>query len=149
MIRFIIILSALFISTTFAEEMTMEANKQFIDEYTTNEGVQKTSSGIIYRVLEKGDSDESPKPNQMVTVHYEGKLTDGTVFDSSFKRGTPAKFGLNQVIPGWTEGLQLMHKGDTFELVIPPELAYGPQGINGVIPGNSILIFKVQLLDIQ
>lgn len=121
----------------------------FIDDYKKQENVHTTDSGIVYRLIEKGSGDTSPTPNQTVTVHYEGKLTNGEVFDSSFKRGTPAKFGLNQVIRGWTEGLQLMHVGDTMELVIPPQLAYGPQGINGVIPGNSTLVFKVQLIDIQ
>ena len=121
----------------------------FLDDYKKQDNVQTTDSGIVYRLIEKGDGDVSPNPSQTVTVHYEGKLINGEVFDSSFKRGTPAKFGLNQVIPGWTEGLQLMHVGDTMELVIPPNLAYGEQGINGVIPGNSTLIFKVQLIDIQ
>lgn len=121
----------------------------FLDDYKKQDNVQTTDSGIVYRLIEKGDSEVSPNPSQIVTVHYEGKLINGEVFDSSFKRGTPAKFGLNQVIPGWTEGLQLMHVGDTMELVIPPNLAYGAQGINGVIPGNSTLVFKVQLIDIH
>lgn len=123
--------------------------QSFLDDYKNQDNVQTTDSGIVYRLIEKGDGDVSPNPTQTVTVHYEGKLINGEVFDSSFKRGTPAKFGLNQVIPGWTEGLQLMHVGDTMELVIPPNLAYGAQGINGVIPGNSTLVFKVQLIDIQ
>ena len=135
-------------SSIGSTEINMDT-QTYIEEYKKQDNVQTTSSGIVYKLIEKGDGDVSPNPAQTVTVHYEGKLINGEVFDSSFKRGTPARFGLNQVIPGWTEGLQLMHVGDTMELVIPPELAYGPQGINGVIPGNSTLVFKVQLIDIQ
>ena len=135
-------------SSIGSTEINMDT-QTYIEEYKKQENVQTTSTGIVYRLIEKGDGEVSPNPAQTVTVHYEGKLINGEVFDSSFKRGTPAKFGLNQVISGWTEGLQLMHVGDTMELVIPPELAYGAQGINGVIPGNSTLVFKVQLIDIQ
>ena len=135
-------------SSIGSTEINMDT-QAYIEEYKKHENVQTTSTGIVYRLIEKGDGEVSPNPAQTVTVHYEGKLINGEVFDSSFKRGTPAKFGLNQVISGWTEGLQLMHVGDTMELVIPPELAYGAQGINGVIPGNSTLVFKVQLIDIQ
>ena len=135
-------------SSICSMEINMDT-QTFLDEYKKQDNVNTTDSGIVYRLIEKGDNDVSPTPDQTVTVHYEGKLINGEVFDSSFKRGTPAKFGLNQVIPGWTEGLQLMHVGDTMEIVIPPNLAYGPQGINGVIPGNSTLVFKVQLIDIH
>ena len=135
-------------SSICSTEINMDT-QAFLDTYKKHDNVKTTESGISYRLIEKGDGDVSPNASQTVTVHYEGKLINDEVFDSSFKRGTPAKFGLNQVIPGWTEGLQLMHVGDTMELVIPPNLAYGPQGINGVIPGNSTLIFKVQLIDIH
>ena len=88
---------------------------------------------------------QQPTAHSRVRVHYEGRLTDGTVFDSSYQRQKPAEFGLDQVIAGWTEGLQLMKEGSVYELTIPPQLGYGEVGIPGHIPGNSVLIFKVEL----
>ena len=99
-------------------------------------------------MVEDGEG-EKPGPTDVVQVHYEGRLIDGTVFDSSIQRGVPAEFPVNRVIAGWTEALQLMAVGSEWELYIPAELAYGPQGAGGVIGPNATLIFKVQLLDIH
>ncbi len=106
-----------------------------------------TESGLLYKVIYKGNSPISPKETSIVKTHYTGRLTDGTIFDSSVERGEPATFGLSQVILGWTEGLQLMSVGDKFEFIIPSNLAYGEIGQNG-IPPNATLIFEVELLEI-
>lgn len=122
-----------------------EEGQKFLAENKTKEGVQTTDSGLQYKVVKEGTG-ASPKATDMVKVHYEGKLIDGTVFDSSYERGEPIEFPLNQVIPGWTEGVQLMKKGAEYELYIPSDLAYGESGTPGIEP-NSVLIFKVELLD--
>lgn len=111
------------------------------------DGVITTASGLQYRVVTEGDG---PKPTarDTVNVHYTGKFLDGRVFDSSVERGQPISFPLNGVITGWTEGLQLMPVGSTFEFWIPPNLAYGTRGAGGVIPPNATLYFEVQLLGI-
>jgi FKBP-type peptidyl-prolyl cis-trans isomerase len=108
-----------------------------------------TASGLKYMVLKHGTGTVSPKATDTVKVHYEGKLLDGTVFDSSIARGQPISFALNQVIPGWTEGLQLMKVGDKFKFEIPANLAYGANSPSPAIPPNSTLIFEVELLGIQ
>ena len=108
-----------------------------------------TASGLKYQVLKHGTGTVSPKATDMVTVNYEGKLLNGTVFDSSIARGQPASFPLNRVIPGWTEGLQLMKVGDKFKFEIPANLAYGPNSPTPTIPPNSTLVFEVELLAIQ
>lgn len=122
-----------------------EAGKKFLEENGKKEGVKTTASGLQYKVITEGTG-KSPKATDSVVVHYEGKLIDGKVFDSSYERGDPIEFPLNQVIAGWTEGLQLMKEGGTYELYIPSDLAYGEQGNPGIEP-NSTLIFKIELLD--
>ena len=107
-----------------------------------------TDSGLKYEVITLGDG-EKPNESDKVEVHYHGTLLDGTVFDSSVDRGETIKFGLNQVIKGWTEGLQLMPIGSKFKFTIPPELGYGERGAGGVIPPNATLIFEVELLSVD
>lgn len=131
-----------------AEEANV-ANQIFFDENAKKEGVKTTASGLQYKVISLGsDTGKTPKATDKVKVHYKGSLTDGKVFDSSYDRGEPIEFSLNGVIPGWTEGLQLMKEGDKFELYIPSNLGYGPRGAGGVIPPNAILIFEVELLKV-
>jgi len=108
-----------------------------------------TASGLKYTVMKKGTGKVNPKATDKVTVHYHGTLLNGTVFDSSVDRGQPASFPLNRVIPGWTEGLQLMVVGDKFKFEIPSNLAYGPQSPSPAIPPNSTLVFEVELLGIE
>lgn len=124
-----------------------EAAKKFLDENKGKEGVQTTASGLQYKVVKKGSG---PKPTaaDTVKVHYKGTLLDGTEFDSSYKRNKPAEFRVDQVIPGWTEAMQLMNVGSTYELYLPPELAYGDRGAPPVIEPGSMLIFEVELLDV-
>jgi peptidylprolyl isomerase len=114
----------------------------------TNE-MMKTASGLKYQVMKKGAGAVSPKASDTVKVHYHGTLLNGTVFDSSVERGEPISFPLNRVIPGWTEGLQLMKVGDKFKFEIPPNLAYGPNSPSPKIPPNSTLVFEVELLGIE
>ena len=111
--------------------------------------MKTTSSGLKYQVLKQGTGTVSPKATDTVNVHYHGTLLDGTVFDSSVERGQPISFPLNGVIPGWTEGLQLMKVGDKFKFEIPPDLAYGANSPSPKIPPNSTLVFEVELLGIQ
>ncbi len=129
-----------------------EGNKAKGQDYlkanSEKEGVQVTASGLQYSVITAGDGDK-PKATDEVTVHYRGTLIDGTEFDSSYSRGSPASFALNQVIPGWTEGVQLMNVGSKFHFVIPYELGYGERGAGGSIGPFETLIFEVELLDIK
>lgn len=127
--------------------MSAQAGKDYLAQNAKKEGVVTTSSGLQYRVLTPGSG---PKPDARaeVEVHYEGRLPDGTVFDSSYARGEPISFLLAQVIPGWSEGVQLMPVGSKYELTIPAELGYGARGVPGVIPPHSTLIFDVELLKI-
>jgi FKBP-type peptidyl-prolyl cis-trans isomerase len=131
-----------------AAQPNIEAGKAFLAENVTKEGVKTTASGLQYKVLTEGKG-KQPAATDKVKVHYEGRLLDGTVFDSSYKRGEPLSFPLNGVIEGWIEGLQLMSTGSKFQFYIPQELAYGPQGNAPVIPGGSTLIFDVELLGIE
>lgn len=125
-----------------------EVGEKFLAENKTKEGVKTTASGLQY-IVEKEGEGEHPTATDEVTVHYTGKLLDGSVFDSSVNRGEPATFPLNRVIPGWTEGVQLMKEGAKYTFFIPSDLAYGPQGVPGAIPPHSTLIFEVELLKIN
>ena len=125
----------------------LSAGQKFLAENKVKEGVQTTESGLQYKVLTMGEG-AKPAATDTVKVHYSGKLLDGTEFDSSYSRNQPISFALNRVIPGWTEGVQLMPIGSKFEFYIAPELAYG-EGGGGPIPPNSTLVFEVELLDIE
>jgi FKBP-type peptidyl-prolyl cis-trans isomerase FklB len=129
----------------FAEQI--EAGKKFLEENAKKDSVLTTESGLQYKVIKQGTG-ATPTASDRVKVHYEGRLLDGTVFDSSLERGEPVTFGVGQVIAGWTEALQLMPVGSEYELYIPQNLGYGEREA-GSIPPYSTLIFKVQLLDIE
>ena len=124
------------------------AGEAFLAENAKREGVKVTESGLQYEVLE-ATIGQKPKATDKVRVHYEGTLIDGTVFDSSYKRGESITFGLNQVIKGWTEGLQLMSIGSKYKLYLPYQLAYGERGAGANIPPYAALIFTVELLGIE
>jgi FKBP-type peptidyl-prolyl cis-trans isomerase len=124
------------------------AGESFLAENFNKEGVNTTLSGLQYEVIKEGEGGHPTLVSQ-VTVHYHGTLIDGTVFDSSIERGTPATFGVNQVIPGWTEALQMMKKGSKYRLYIPQELAYGAHAPGGAIQPYMALIFDVELLDFK
>ncbi|AQR62842.1 peptidylprolyl isomerase [Brevundimonas sp. LM2] len=125
-----------------------EAATFFLTSNARAEGVRTTASGLQYKVLNSGPSGApSPDRNDLVRVDYEGSLTDGTVFDSSFAKGVPFATHVDEVVPGWIEALQLMKAGDEWMLYLPPELGYGAQG-QGNIPPNSVLVFRVKLLDV-
>ena len=137
-------------STTTGTNMTNNTNtsEDFLTQNAKKADVQTLPDGLQYKVIENGTG-QIPTKTSTVTVHYAGTLTDGTEFDSSYKRGQPATFRLDQVIKGWTEALSKMKAGSTWMLYIPPSLAYGSQGIPGVIPPNSVLVFKVQLISVD
>ena len=120
----------------------------FLAENKKKKGVKTTESGLQYKVLKSGNG-ETPKATDTVVTHYRGTLIDGKVFDSSYKRGQPATFPVNGVIKGWTEALQKMKVGDKWQLFIPAELAYGPQGAGNMIGPNAVLIFEIELLEIK
>ena len=124
-----------------------EVGSKVLEENAKKEGVKVTATGLQYMV-EKEGTGASPAATDEVTVHYTGRLLDGTVFDSSVSRGEPATFPLNRVIPGWTEGLQLMKEGGKTVFFIPSELAYGAQGVPNAIPPHSTLIFEVELIKV-
>ena len=130
-----------------ATRLAKEAGEKFLKENGQKEGVHTTASGLQY-VIEKEGTGKSPKATDNVTVHYTGRLLNGKVFDSSVSRGEPATFPLNRVIPGWTEGLQLMKEGGKFVFFIPSDLAYGAHGAGADIPPHSTLIFEVELIKV-
>ena len=123
----------------------IEAGKKFLEENKKREGVVTLPSGLQYEVITEGNVGHYAKATDQVQCHYEGTLVDGTLFDSSIKRGQPATFGVNQVIPGWVEALQLMPEGAKWKLYIPSDLAYGAQGAGEMIPPHSTLVFEVEL----
>ena len=128
-------------------EKNLEKGEAFLAENKTKEGVVETESGLQYKVLVEGTG-ASPTVTDRVRCHYEGRLIDGTVFDSSYERGQPAEFSLQGVIRGWTEGLQLMKEGGKYELYVPADLAYGKRGGGQIIGPNETLIFTIELLEI-
>ncbi|GAK33303.1 hypothetical protein JCM17846_17910 [Iodidimonas nitroreducens] len=120
----------------------------FLEDYAKGEAVSQSPSGVLYKVLEDGDG-PSPVSGDIVTVHYEGKLIDGSVFDSSYQRGAPATFPSDRLIRGWVEILPMMDVGDKWEIAIPSDLAYGASGAGERIPPNSTLVFTLELLDVK
>jgi peptidylprolyl isomerase len=147
------IIAILFVVTIFfwlkirskkAAAGSITEGRVFLEKNKTEDGVKTTASGLQYKVLELGKGTDHPGPKSNVTVHYHGTLLDGTVFDSSVDRGQTISFGLNQVIPGWTEGLQLMVVGDKARFYIPSNLAYGNQAAGAIKPGST-LIFDIEL----
>jgi len=125
----------------------IENGKQFLDENSKKQNIVTLPSGLQYEVLKEGNG-KKPKATDKVRCDYEGTLIDGTLFDSSIQRGQPAVFGVNQVIPGWVEALQLMAEGSKWRLYIPAELGYGSQGAGEMIPPHSTLIFDVELIEV-
>ena len=128
-------------------EENIAKGKAYLEENGKREGVITTKSGLQYEVLTEGTG-KSPKATDKVRCHYEGRLTDGSVFDSSYQRGEPADFGLNQVIPGWTEGVQLMKEGAKYRFHIPYLLGYGERGAGASIPPYATLVFDVELIKV-
>ncbi|MCI5114133.1 MAG: FKBP-type peptidyl-prolyl cis-trans isomerase [Candidatus Electrothrix sp. AW5] len=128
-------------------EKNKKAATQFLEKNKEADGVKVTASGLQYKVIKEGEG-KKPLATDTVKVHYKGTLVDGTEFDSSYKRNEPATFKANQVIPGWTEALQLMTPGSKYILYLPPELAYGDRGAPPAIEPGSLLIFEVELVDI-
>ena len=150
MLKSVSILS--FLSTIIFTVFTLSANANpnfnYLKKNANKDGVQVTKTGLQYRVLKPGTG-KQPTKADTVTVHYKGTLIDGTQFDSSYDRGQPASFGVTQVIPGWTEGLQLMKEGAKYEFVIPSSLGYGTLGAGESIPPGATLIFEVELLKVN
>ncbi|MEM6413065.1 MAG: FKBP-type peptidyl-prolyl cis-trans isomerase [Pseudomonadota bacterium] len=131
-------------------EINLAAATEFLSENGKKEGVVTTTSGLQYKIINEGtDGAASPTDANVVKVHYEGRLIDGTIFDSSYERGEPAEFPLGRVIPGWIEGVQLMSEGDKYQFYIKPELAYGVAGRPMTIGPNELLVFDVELLEVK
>ncbi len=133
---------------TRASEKSKKESEDFLAENKEKEGIQTTESGLQYEIIQQG-SGQSPDENDQVTVHYTGKTVNGNIFDSSVERGEPVTFNVGQVIPGWTEGLQLMQEGGKARFYIPSDLAYGTRGAGPDIPPHSALIFDVELITVE
>ncbi|MBI1188200.1 MAG: FKBP-type peptidyl-prolyl cis-trans isomerase [Alphaproteobacteria bacterium] len=134
-------------SRSMTPEERAAESARFLAENAMRAGVTTTASGLQYRVLRAAATDAArPAAHDTVVVHYEGRLPDGAVFDSSYERGEPATFALARVIDVWTEGVALMRPGEMYEFFVPPALAYGARGAGGVIPPNQALVFKVELI---
>lgn len=131
-----------------AGKVAKAAGEAFLAEYGKKDGVVTLPSGLQYQVLKEGDG-KKPSATDQVVCHYEGTLIDGTVFDSSYQRNQPATFGLNQVIAGWTEGVQLMQEGAKYRFFIPYNLAYGERGAGAQIPPFAALVFDVELIEVK
>ncbi len=146
-----LVVAGAILNTTQAEslmETNQKAGKAFLEQNRQAEGVQVTDSGLQYKVIREGTG-KRPGPTSKVTVNYEGRHLNGEVFDSSYQRNKPITFGLNRVIKGWTEGLQLMKEGAKYQLFIPPELGYGHRGAGAAIGPSETLIFDVELLKVE
>ena len=126
----------------------LEKGKAFLADNATKPGVKQTATGLQYTIIEPGTG-KTPKATDVVQVNYRGTLLDGTEFDSSYKRNAPAEFPLNRVIPGWTEGLQLIKEGGKIRLFVPSQLAYGSRSAGGVIGPDETLVFDVELLKVR
>jgi len=133
---------------TELDEKRQQLAAQFMEANAARDEVSITDSGLQYEVLETGSGDK-PGPGSTVVTHYHGTFVDGRVFDSSVERGEPAEFGVNQVIPGWTEALQMMSVGDKWRIACPPTLAYGDQGAGDSIPPGTALVFEIHLIEIK
>lgn len=148
----IVVLVALFLKNSQQNKVASAENRiqaaEFLASNKTKEGIIETASGLQYEVLTQGEGDTHPTATSKVKVHYHGTLIDGSVFDSSVERNSPISFGLNQVIPGWTEGVQLMTEGAKYRFYIGPDLGYGDRAAGAIKPG-SLLIFEVELLKIE
>lgn len=130
-------------------EANLKAGEKFLAENAKKAGVKTTESGLQYEVIKSVPTGAKPSPDDIVSVHYEGRLADGTLFDSSIQRGSPIDLPVGGVIPGWVEGLQLMHVGEKYKLYIPSKLAYGEHSPSPMIPANSVLVFELELLGIK
>ncbi len=147
--RRFLLLAGLALSLSACGSKAASDAKAFLLRNATAPGIRVTPSGLQYRILRSGPAGgKPPKGTDTVTVNYEGKLVDGTVFDSSYERGEPASFALDQVIAGWTEVMQLMRPGDEWLVFVPPALGYGGQG-SGAIPADSLLVFKIELISVK
>jgi FKBP-type peptidyl-prolyl cis-trans isomerase FkpA len=140
----LIVAAILGLTSLALAQSALENGQRFLKENAEKPGVKTTSSGLQYKVLREGTG-KSPKATDVVVVNYRGALINGKEFDSSHKAGRPIEFPLNRVIPGWTEGVQLMKEGAKYEFFIPSNLAYGPRGAGGVIGPDETLIFEVEL----
>jgi FKBP-type peptidyl-prolyl cis-trans isomerase len=145
---FLTLAVALLTISPLMSQTALEKGQAFLKENATKEGVKTTPSGLQYKVITEGTG-KSPKATDTVEVHYRGTTIDGKEFDSSYKRGQTISFPLNGVIPGWTEGVQLMKEGGKYEFFIPSNLAYGRSGAGGVIGPDETLIFTVELVKVK